>query len=128
MNFSVRTATSSRGSIASAMSTPKSATLCISPRTICDIIFRLLPAGSITGAPKPKTVEIIAQAEDYRRGFYTGIMGHYADGQLDSAVMIRFIEQENGQLHFKAGGGITAKSRWESEYNEVIQKIYVPIY
>lgn len=92
------------------------------------VIFRLLPAGSITGAPKPKTVEIIAQAEDYRRGFYTGIMGHYADGQLDSAVMIRFIEQENGQLHFKAGGGITAKSRWESEYNEVIQKIYVPIY
>jgi para-aminobenzoate synthetase component 1 len=95
---------------------------------IGDILFRLLPAGSITGAPKPKTVEIIAQAEDYRRGFYTGIMGHYADGQLDSAVMIRFIEQENGQLHFKAGGGITAKSRWESEYNEVIQKIYVPIY
>ena len=93
-----------------------------------DIIFRLLPAGSITGAPKPKTVEIIAQAEDYRRGFYTGIMGHYADGQLDSAVMIRFIEQENGRLHFKAGGGITAKSRWENEYNEVIQKIYVPIY
>ena len=93
-----------------------------------DILFRLLPAGSITGAPKPKTVEIIAQAEDYRRGFYTGIMGHYADGQLDSAVMIRFIEQENGRLHFKAGGGITAKSRWESEYNEVIQKIYVPIY
>ena len=40
---------------------------------------------------RPKTVEIIAQAEDYRRGFYTGIMGHYADGQLDSAVMIRFI-------------------------------------
>ena len=35
---------------------------------------------------------------------------------------------ENGRLHFKAGGGITAKSRWESEYNEVIQKIYVPIY
>ncbi len=95
---------------------------------IGDILFRLLPAGSITGAPKPKTVEIIAQAEDYRRGFYTGIMGHYADGQLDSAVMIRFIEQENGRLHFKAGGGITAKSRWESEYNEVIQKIYVPIY
>ncbi len=79
--------------------------------------------------PKPKTVEIIAQAEDLPPGSSTpGIMGRYADGQLDSAVMIRFIEQENGQLHFKAGGGITAKSRWESEYNEVIQKIYVPIY
>lgn len=95
---------------------------------IGDIIFRLLPAGSITGAPKPKTMEIIAEAEDYHRGFYTGIMGHYADGQLDSAVMIRFIEQENGRLYFKAGGGITAKSLWESEYNEVIKKIYVPIY
>lgn len=95
---------------------------------IGDILFRLLPAGSITGAPKPKTMEIIAEAEDYERGFYTGVMGYYADGQLDSAVMIRFIEQENGRLYFKAGGGITAKSRWENEYKEVIQKIYVPIY
>ena len=95
---------------------------------IGDILFSLLPAGSITGAPKPKTMEIIAEAEDYERGFYTGIMGHYADGQLDSAVMIRFIEQENDRLYFKAGGGITAKSRWENEYKEVIQKIYVPIY
>ena len=93
-----------------------------------DILFSLLPAGSITGAPKPRTMQIIAEAEGYERGFYTGVMGCYADGRLDSAVMIRFIEQENGQLHFKAGGGITAKSRWESEYNEVIQKIYVPIY
>lgn len=95
---------------------------------IGDILFRLLPAGSITGAPKPKTQAIIAEAEDYQRGFYTGVMGYYADGELDSAVMIRFIEQEEGRLYFKAGGGITAKSRWEDEYNEVIQKIYVPIY
>ena len=93
-----------------------------------DILFSLLPAGSITGAPKPRTMQIIAEAEGYERGFYTGVMGCYADGRLDSAVMIRFIEQENGQLYFKAGGGITAQSRWESEYNEVIQKIYVPIY
>ena len=93
-----------------------------------DIMFSLLPAGSITGAPKPRTMQIIAEAEGYERGFYTGVMGCYADGRLDSAVMIRFIEQEDGQLYFKAGGGITAQSRWESEYNEVIQKIYVPIY
>ena len=93
-----------------------------------DILFKLLPAGSITGAPKPRTMQIIAEAEGYERGFYTGIMGCYANGRLDSAVMIRFIEQENGQLYFKAGGGITAQSRWESEYNEVKQKIYVPIY
>ncbi len=69
-----------------------------------DILFKLLPAGSITGAPKPRTMQIIAEAEGYERGFYTGVMGCYADGRLDSAVMIRFIEQEDGQLYFKAGG------------------------
>lgn len=96
---------------------------------IGDILFKLLPAGSITGAPKSKTLQIIADAENYDRGFYTGVMGYYTDKRLDSAVMIRFIEQEkNGQLYFKAGGGITAQSRWEIEYEEVIQKIYVPIY
>ena len=96
---------------------------------IGDILYKLLPAGSITGAPKRKTMEIIAEAEGYSRGFYTGIMGCCADGQVDSAVMIRFIgQEEDGQLYFKAGGGITAKSQWEKEYNEVIQKVYVPIY
>lgn len=97
------------------------------PSYIGDILFRLLPAGSITGAPKPKTMAIIDEAEDYERGFYTGVMG-YCDGrQLDSAVMIRFLEQEGDRLYYKAGGGITAKSDWKSEYDEMIQKIYVPI-
>lgn len=95
---------------------------------IGDIIFRLLPAGSITGAPKKKTMEIIAEAEGYNRNFYTGIMGYYMEGCLDSGVMIRFIENEDGKLYFKAGGGITSMSCCESEYNEVIQKVYVPIY
>ena len=95
---------------------------------IGDILFRLLPAGSITGAPKPKTMEIIAEAENYERGFYTGVMGYFDGRNLDSAVMISFIEQENGHLYFKAGGGITGKSVLESEYNEMKQKIYVPIY
>ena len=95
---------------------------------IGEILFKLLPAGSITGAPKTKTMQIIAEAENYDRGFYTGVMGCYANRQLDSAVMIRFIEQEGNQFYFKAGGGITAQSMCESEYNEVIQKIYVPIY
>lgn len=93
-----------------------------------DIIFSLLPAGSITGAPKKKTQEIIDGAEDYDRGFYTGIMGICKDEQVDSAVMIRFIEVDGNQYYFKAGGGITAQSNCEDEYNEVIQKTYVPIY
>ena len=47
---------------------------------------------------------------------------------MDSAVMIRFIDTENGHLYYKAGGGITAKSICQDEYQEVIEKIYVPIY
>ena len=93
-----------------------------------DILFAQLPAGSITGAPKKRTLEIIAEAEDYDRGFYTGVMGVCQQGQVDSAVMIRYVEEEDGRLYFKAGGGITANSRIEEEYEEVIQKAYVPIY
>ena len=92
-----------------------------------DILFALLPAGSITGAPKPKTMEIIDQAEGYERGFYTGICGWFDGENLDSAVMIRFIEQEGEQLIFKSGGGITSQSDLKKEYEELIQKVYVPI-
>lgn len=92
-----------------------------------DIIMDQLPAGSITGAPKRKTVEIIRQAEDYDRGFYTGVAGVCKDGVVDSCVLIRFIDKENGRLYFKAGGGITAKSDWKKEYHEIIEKTYVPI-
>ena len=92
-----------------------------------DVIFSQLPAGSITGAPKKKTIEIIAEAENYHRDFYTGVMGRWDNGELDSAVMIRFIDQHDGKLYFKAGGGITAKSNWKDEYHEVIEKVYAPI-
>ncbi len=93
-----------------------------------ELLYRLLPAGSIAGAPKRQTVDLIRQAEDYDRGFYTGIMGYCANGELDTAVMIRFIDQEDGQLYYKAGGGITAQSNNDDEYREVIEKVYVPIY
>ena len=54
--------------------------------------------------------------------YSSGVIAIAADESFEPIV------QENGQLYFKAGGGITAQSRWESEYNEVKQKIYVPIY
>ncbi|MGP1377718.1 MAG: aminodeoxychorismate synthase component I [Prevotella veroralis] len=96
---------------------------------IGSLLFRLLPAGSITGAPKRRTMEIIHEAEGYERDFYTGVMGCYSNGSLDSAVMIRFIdEDEQGHYYYKAGGGITAQSNNDDEYNEVIEKVYVPIY
>ena len=91
-----------------------------------EILDAQLPAGSITGAPKDKTMQIIHEAEGYDRGFYTGIMGIYDQGELNSAVMIRFVEEEANKMYFKAGGGITSKSDCQREYEEVIQKIYLP--
>ena len=128
------------------------------PHHLGEILDAQLPAGSITGAPKDKTMQIIHEAEGYDRAFYTGIMGIYDQGELNSAVMIRFIEEETSpvdfeadgeknfkasegkgveasegkrdeasrKLYFKAGGGITSKSDCRKEYEEVIQKIYLP--
>ena len=95
---------------------------------IGSLMKKLLPAGSILGAPKPKTLEIILEAEDYERGFYSGVCGWFDGKNLDSCVMIRFIEKENNELYFKSGGGITHLSRLEDEYQEMKNKIYVPIY
>ncbi|MHB8905600.1 MAG: aminodeoxychorismate synthase component I [Melioribacteraceae bacterium] len=94
---------------------------------IGEIIFNLLPAGSISGAPKKKTVDIIKSTEIYSRGYYTGIFGYYDGSTLDSGVMIRFIELTDEGLIFKSGGGITFMSTPESEYQEMIDKVYVPI-
>ena len=69
---------------------------------IGNILDAMLPAGSITGAPKDKTMEIIHEAEGYDRGFYTGVMGIYNNGELNSAVMIRFLENDAQGTYFKA--------------------------
>jgi para-aminobenzoate synthetase component 1 len=92
-----------------------------------DIIFNLLPAGSISGAPKKKTFEIIKEVEIAPRNYYTGIFGIFDGKNLDSAVMIRFIENIDGQYYFKSGGGITYQSDMEMEYQELVDKVYVPI-
>lgn len=92
-----------------------------------DLFSVLLPAGSISGAPKKRTVEIIKEVERYNRGYYTGIFGYYDGQNVESAVMIRFIEQRNDKLYFKSGGGVTIYSDAELEYKELIDKVYVPI-
>lgn len=92
-----------------------------------DILVTLLPAGSVSGAPKQKTVEIISQAEQEKRGYYTGIMGYFDGENLDSGVMIRFIEKVGKKLFYRSGGGITTQSDPELEYQETIDKVYVPI-
>ncbi|RLD69493.1 MAG: aminodeoxychorismate synthase component I, partial [Bacteroidetes bacterium] len=75
-----------------------------------DILFTMLPAGSITGAPKTKTLEVIQEAEQYDRGYFTGIFGMFDGKNLDSGVMIRFIEKTKDGLMYKSGGGITSQS------------------
>ncbi|MEG9545527.1 aminodeoxychorismate synthase component I [Mannheimia sp. HC-2023] len=94
---------------------------------IGSILAALLPAGSISGAPKEKTVSIIQQAERGKRGYYTGIFGYFDGESLESAVAIRYIEQTANGLLFRSGGGITSQSVLEDEYNEILEKVYVPI-
>lgn len=92
-----------------------------------DLLFSMLPAGSISGAPKPKTIEIIKEAEKYERGYYTGIFGIFDGKNIDSGVMIRYFEKTANGFVFKSGGGITAKSNCKEEYQELIDKIYIPL-
>lgn len=91
-----------------------------------EILQKLLPAGSISGTPKKKTVEIIEEVEGYSRGYFTGVFGYYDGESLYSAVAIRFIEKTEKGYIYKSGGGITAESDCESEYQEMIDKVYIP--
>ena len=90
------------------------------------LLEKLTPAGSITGTPKKSTVNIIDNIEEYERGFYTGVFGVFDGKELRSGVMIRFIENKNGKLFYKSGGGVTIDSTAKSEYEELIDKIYLP--
>ena len=102
------------------------------PKNYCQqigtLLYSLLPAGSICGAPKLETLRLIAETEDYDRGYYTGIFGIFDAKNLDSGVLIRFIERTQSGLFFKSGGGITAQSDARTEYEEMIQKIYLPVF
>ncbi|RXJ98525.1 aminodeoxychorismate synthase component I [Arcobacter sp. CECT 8986] len=93
---------------------------------IGDILTSLLPAGSITGTPKRKTVEILKDVENYDRDYYTGVAGVFDGENLYSFVLIRFIENIENELYYKSGGGITCDSDVNLEYEEVLDKIYIP--
>ncbi len=102
---------------------------------IGDMLFSILPAGSISGAPKKRTLELITEAEPEARGYYTGVFGHFTGEKFISAVMIRFIEARAGglpdnpllpHLRFRTGGGITVYSREQDEYDELYAKIKIP--
>ncbi|MEA1918453.1 MAG: aminodeoxychorismate synthase component I [Campylobacterota bacterium] len=91
-----------------------------------EIIKKLLPAGSISGTPKINTVKILDEIEQYDRKFFSGIFGVYDGKKLETSVMIRFIEKKNEKLIYKSGGGITLDSDVRLEYQEMLDKIYIP--
>ena len=93
---------------------------------IGSILKSLLPAGSISGAPKKSTIEIIESIEDYERGYFSGVFGLYDGESFDSGVMIRFVEKTEDGYIYKSGGGITLDSDAMAEYNELLDKIYLP--
>ncbi len=92
------------------------------------ILLKLLPAGSISGTPKKKTVSIIKETEIHKRGFFTGIFGFFDGMDLDSAVAIRYIEKTDKGFVYKSGGGITLLSDVKKEYQEMKDKVYVPLF
>ena len=92
------------------------------------ILNKMLPAGSISGTPKKKTIEIIKKTEGYERDFFTGVFGIFDGESVKSAVMIRFIEKIDKKFYYKSGGGITLDSKVSDEYEELKRKIYVPVF
>jgi para-aminobenzoate synthetase component 1 len=95
---------------------------------IGSMLSTMLPAGSISGTPKRKSVEIIERLEGYKRGFFTGVFGIYDGERFDSAVLIRFLEKSDEGFVFKSGGGITLLSDADKEYEEVCDKVYIPVF
>lgn len=90
------------------------------------LFFGLLPAGSVSGAPKAATLALIRAVEREKRSYYTGVAGYFDGNRLDTFVLIRFIEQNDSRHSFRSGGGITAQSDCRKEYNEALQKVYLP--
>ena len=88
-----------------------------------DALRACFPAGTVSGAPKVRAMEIIHELEPVRRGIYAGAVGYLGfDGALDTCIAIRTIVAANGILTIQAGAGIVADSVPELEYKETVNK------
>ncbi len=88
-----------------------------------DALRSCFPAGTVSGAPKIRAMEIIAELEPCRRGTYAGAVGYFSfDGNLDTAITIRTMVIKDGVAHVQAGGGVVADSVPEKEYQETLNK------
>lgn len=92
-------------------------------RTAYDLMRATFPAGTVSGAPKIRAMQIIAQNEPVQRGFYAGALGYFGyDGNLDSCIMLRTALIKDGKIHIQAGAGVVADSVPASEYQETVNK------
>jgi anthranilate synthase component 1 len=88
-----------------------------------DALFAGFPAGTVSGAPKIRAMEIIDELEVSRRGVYGGAIGYFgSDGALDTCIALRTAVLKDGILHVQAGGGVVADSDPEAEYQETVNK------
>lgn len=88
-----------------------------------DAVDAILPAGTLSGAPKLRACEIINRLENNKRGIYGGAIGYLSfTGSLDTCIAIRLAFSKNGKVFIRSGAGIVADSRPENEYRECIQK------
>jgi para-aminobenzoate synthetase component I len=92
--------------------------------TAMDLLRACFPGGSVTGAPKQRAMEIIAELEPVKRQVYCGAIGYYSfHGDLDTNLPIRTLVCSNDTLHYWGGGGIVADSEVEQEYEESLLKV-----
>ena len=92
-------------------------------KTAYDLMRATFPAGTVSGAPKIRAMQIIAQYEPSQRGAYAGALGYVGyDGNMDTCIMLRTALLKNGQIHIQAGAGVVADSVPVSEYQETISK------
>ena len=90
---------------------------------IIDALFAGFPAGTVSGAPKIRAMEIIDELENTRRGFYAGGVGYISgNGTLDTCIALRTALIKDGKIHVQAGGGVVADSDPEAEYQETVNK------
>ncbi|MBK8475901.1 MAG: anthranilate synthase component I [Opitutaceae bacterium] len=92
-------------------------------RNAFDVMRATFPAGTVSGAPKIRAMQIIAQFENLQRGFYAGALGYFSyDGNLDCCITLRTALLKDGQIMLQAGAGLVADSIPASEYQETINK------